>query len=76
MKVPRVDLTDPSVEPTDAELEALMQSVIEKVMDRQTRAEERFFANVDRMVAEAVQNATDGAVSGREPTGHDREFGM
>ncbi len=76
MKVPRVDLTDPSVEPTDAELEALMQSVIEQVMDRQTRAEERFFAKIDRMIAEAVQNAKDGTVSRREPTGHDREFGM
>ena len=53
MKVPRVDLTDPSVEPTDAELEALMQSMCEDVVKRHGAAQKKFMAYVDRMIAEA-----------------------
>ena len=38
MSVPRVDLTDPSVEPTDDELDALMQSVRDEVVKRHAPA--------------------------------------
>ena len=53
MKVPRVDLTDPAVEPTESELEALMQSMCDEVVERHGAAQERFMANVARMIAEA-----------------------
>ena len=58
MSVPAVDLTDPSREPTDAELEALMRSVRDKAVERHDLAKERFMANLARMVAAAGHGGT------------------
>ena len=41
-KVPKVRLADPNVEPTDEELEALMQAVGERVRKENQRAHEQF----------------------------------
>lgn len=42
-KVPRVNLADPSIEPTDDELHALMTAVRDKVVARNEAASARFF---------------------------------
>ena len=80
MKVPRVDLTDPSVEPTDAELDALMQSMCDDVVERHGAAQERFMANVARMIAEAGPDGarTDFSVrqTCKEPSDDHQEIGM
>ena len=80
MKVPRVDLTDPSVEPTDAELDALMQSMCDEVVERHGAAQERFVANVARMIADAGLGGagTDPSVKQdcKEPSDIRQEFGM
>ena len=57
MSVPRVDLTDPECEPSDAELEALVQSVCDKAVERNRRVRERFFANLADSVARAARGA-------------------
>lgn len=79
MKVPRVDLTDPSVEPTDAELEALMQAMCDDVVKRHEAAQERFMANVARMIAEASQGGAGTELSdkqaSKEPSNIRQEFG-
>ncbi len=56
--VPVVDLTDPEREPSDEELEALMQSVCEKVIEREARTQERFEATLAESIARAVQGGT------------------
>ena len=59
MSVPRVDLTDPSVEPTDDELEALMQSVCDEVVKRHAPAQ-----NIpDVAWMEASREAATGTVT-------------
>ncbi len=57
--VPVVDLTDPEREPSDEELEALMQSVCEKVVENNRRARERFLADLKDSIARAAQGGTD-----------------
>ena len=80
MKVPRVDLTDPSVEPTDAELDALMQSMCDEVVERHGVVQERFLANVARMIADAGSGraGTDLSVNQdcKEPSDIRQEFGV
>ena len=49
-KVPRVDLTDPSVEPTDEELCALMESVRDSVVERRREAKAMFRRRLDRAI--------------------------
>ena len=79
MKVPRVDLTDPSVEPTDAELAALMQAMCDDVVKRHEAAQERFMANVARMIAEASRGGAGTELSdkqaSKEPSDTRQEFG-
>ena len=79
MKVPRVDLTDPSVEPTDDELEALMQAMCDDVVERHEAAQKKFMANVARMIAEARAGGagTDLSVkqAREEPSDIRQEFG-
>ena len=59
--VPVVDLTDPEREPTDEELEALMQSVCEKVIESDRRTRERFEASLAESIAWAAQGRTGPA---------------
>ena len=61
MSVPWVDLTDPEREPSDAELEALMQSVCDKAVERNRGVREQFLANLEDGIARAVKA---GAASG------------
>ena len=49
-KVPKVDLTDPSVEPTDEELHALMLTVQESVIARKKAALAKFQRRMDRAI--------------------------
>ncbi len=58
MSVPWVDLTDPDREPTDEELEALMQSVCDKVVERNRRVQERFWSNLTDSIARAARGET------------------
>ncbi len=58
MSVPWVDLTDPEREPTDAELEALMQSVCDKAVERNRLARERFLAKLNDSIARAARGET------------------
>lgn len=58
--IPRVDLTYPEREPTDEELEALMQSASDKAVERSRRAHERFFAKREDSVARAAQSRRRG----------------
>ena len=55
MPVPWVDLTDPDREPTDEELEALMQSVCDKAVERRRLARERFMAKLTDSIARAAR---------------------
>ena len=57
--VPRVDLTDPDVEPTDEELHALMLSVQDDVCARKQRVRSAFQRRVDR----AVQGRAGGSAA-------------
>ena len=59
MSVPRVDLTDPEREPSDAELEALMQSVCDGVIERDDRTRERFLATIKDSIARAAKGGTN-----------------
>ncbi len=61
--VPVVDLTDPEREPSDEELEALMQSVCEKVIERETRIQERFEASLAESIDRAAQGGTASRLS-------------
>ena len=63
MSVPRVDLMDPECEPSDAELEALMQSVCDGVIERDDRTQERFLAKLADSIARAAKGGV-GASSG------------
>lgn len=49
-KVPRVNLADPSVEPTDEELHALMVAVQNSVIARRRKAKARFRRRLDRAI--------------------------
>ena len=48
--VPKVDLTDPSVEPTDEELQALMLTLQESVIARKKAALAAFLRRIDRAI--------------------------
>ena len=63
--VPVVDLTDPECEPSDEELEALMQSVCEKVIEREARTQERFETSLAESIARAAQGGTGPAFPDR-----------
>ncbi len=54
-----VDLTDTTREPTDEELEFIMQAMCDQVIERHRRTEERFFSDLEERIARAVsdQNA-------------------
>ena len=67
MSVPRVDLTDPDREPTGEELEALMQSVRDKVVERNRRARERFMAKLTDSIARAARGETVSGPSACRP---------
>lgn len=56
-KVPRVNLLDPNIEPTDTELELLMQAVLQGVQERQAGLTPDQQADRDRLVAEAAELA-------------------
>ncbi len=58
--VPKVDLTDPSVEPTDEELHALMLAVQESVIARKKAAKAAFRRRIDRAI-----HGRDGAPPAR-----------
>ncbi len=46
-KVPKVNLADPSVEPTDEELHALMSAVRDSVVARRREAQAKFLRRLD-----------------------------
>ena len=48
--VPKVDLTDPSVEPTDEELHALMLAVQESVIARKKAVKAELRRRIDRAI--------------------------
>lgn len=48
--VPRVDLTDPSVEPTDEELEALMSAVCENMIEDAQKGYAEFLRRLDNAI--------------------------
>lgn len=49
-KVPQVDLADPSVEPSEEELHALMVAVRNSVVARQKEAQVRFRRRLERAI--------------------------
>ncbi len=53
MDIPRVDLTDPAVEPTDAELESLMSAVLVDIKE----SSEKAASFVSQEIASAIQKA-------------------
>ncbi len=65
--VPAVDLTDPEREPSDDELEALMRSVRDRVVESNRRTRERFLANLKDSIARAAQGGTAGDPGTRRP---------
>ena len=67
MSVPWVDLTDPDREPTDEELEALMRSVRDKVVERNRRTRERFLAKLKDSIARAARGETAPGPSAGRP---------
>lgn len=54
-----VDLTDTTREPSDEELEFIMQAMCDQVVERHRRTEERFFSDLAERIARTVsdQNA-------------------
>lgn len=67
MSVPWVDLTDPDREPSDAELEALMQSVCAGAIERDARTQRQFLANLRASIAQATQSGTASGLCGACP---------
>ena len=57
-KVPRVILDDPNVEPTDEELELLMQAVLESVRERARKAREQEKKKTADVIAEGFKIAS------------------
>ena len=55
MDIPRVDLTDPTVEPTDAELESLMSAVLADIKE----SSERAASFVSQEIASAIQKVRE-----------------
>lgn len=60
-KVPKVNLLDVNVEPTDEELEALMQDMIDIVIEKHDKAHKNYmnelFAGIDKAAAEGLEKA-------------------
>ena len=69
--VPRVDLLDASVEPTDAELEALMLDFRRVVVERRNAARAAFLDRLAAEIDEAMREdpATDSSAASSDP-GH------
>lgn len=57
VKVPRVILDDPNVEPTDEELELLMRAVQESVIERARKAKEQHKEKLADAIAEGFKIA-------------------
>ena len=57
IKVPRVILDDPNVEPTDEELELLMRAVLESVRERARKAREQHKKKLADAIAEGFKIA-------------------
>ncbi|MCY3726131.1 MAG: hypothetical protein OXH90_10915 [Paracoccaceae bacterium] len=55
IKVPRVILDDPNVEPTDEELELLMRAVQESVIERAEKAREQQKKKMADAIAEGFK---------------------
>lgn len=51
--VPRVNLLDPDVEPTDEELEKLFACIARKVVKRSRKAKEKLQADIEKAFFEA-----------------------
>ncbi len=58
IKVPRVILDDPNVEPTDEELELLMRAVQESVIERSKKAKEQQKKKMADAIAEGLKFAS------------------
>lgn len=58
VKVPRVILDDPNVEPTDEELELLMRAVLEGVRERAKKAREQEKKKIADAIAEGFKIAS------------------
>ena len=56
--VPKVNLADPNVEPTDAELEALSEAAVETAYALHIFAEARFQAEMREMLCRSRETAT------------------
>lgn len=59
VKVPRVILDDPNVEPTDEELELLMRAVQESVIERASKAKEQHKEKLADAIAEGFKIANN-----------------
>ena len=51
-RVPKVNLADPSVEPSDEQLHMLMTAVRDKVVARRKAADANFFEEMKRVIRE------------------------
>ncbi|MCY4100201.1 MAG: hypothetical protein OXF46_04700 [Rhodobacteraceae bacterium] len=58
VKVPRVILDDPNVEPTDEEFELLMRAVLEDVRERAKKAREQEKKKIADAIAEGFKIAS------------------
>lgn len=58
VKVPRVILDDPNVEPTDEEFELLMHAVLEGVRERAKKAREQEKKKIADAIAEGFKIAS------------------
>lgn len=58
MHVPKVDLLDPDVEPTDEELEALMQAVAEEVCKQRDIANARLNSEMKTLTQTIISVAS------------------
>ena len=71
-KVPRVNLLDPTVEPTDAELEALMRDVLWEVRSKNAKLKRTQRVALDRAFGNAVDKpSSDRGIASDNPVGSD-----
>ena len=59
--IPKVNLADPTVEPTDEELEALSRGALQDAVDRHRAAEDRFRARMSEAFETARRQAGERA---------------
>jgi hypothetical protein len=59
--IPKVNLADPTVEPTDEELEALSKAALQEALDRYQASEDRFQARMSGALEAARRQAAERA---------------